>query len=215
MYVDWWTGRIAGGLNTNLKPQTADNFEIGIKENSSKYLNVEANYYIMDTKNELYYDSVNNRNEVHHHTMHQGLEAKMRGNLFDCVLPFATYTYQKAYFIGEAFAGNTIPMVPKHKFSVGIKYVYKDCVAVIYEADFVGPKYFANDLQNSMPQMKQYAVHNIRFSYYKYGFEVFGAINNILDAEYSEYGALDWSLTRPGYYPSPRLNASMGLRIGF
>jgi outer membrane receptor protein involved in Fe transport len=57
-------------------------------------------------------------------------------------------------------------------------------------------------------------TNNIKLSYHKEGFEVHAAINNIFGVEYSEYGSLSWNRT-PGYYPSPRLNASMGLKYRF
>lgn len=215
LYVDYFSGLVAGGLNLDLKPQVANNYEIGIKENSSKYLGINADYYIMDIKNEIYYDSVTNKNAVHHHTIHHGLELETDFYLKDGLHAFCNYTYQKAFFVGEAFAGNEIPFVPRHKLSAGLKYTFRDCVDVVYSVNYVGERRFVNDLQNNMPRLKAYMTHDIKFAYKKFGFEIYGAVNNIFDADYSEYGALDFTLTRPGYYPSPRMNAVAGVRYSF
>lgn len=214
MYVDWFSGLIAGGLNTSLKPQTANNFEFGIKEHSSKYVNVNANYYIMPVRHEIYYDSVANQNTNYARTMHRGFELDVDLVVFDTIRAFINYTCQQAYFEGGSYAGHAIPMVPRNQISTGLKYTYMNCFEVVYNINYVGPRRFANDLQNSSPQLKEYMTNNIKFSYRKEGFEVHAAINNIFDAEYSEYGVLSGNRT-PAYYPSPRLNASMGVRYRF
>ena len=215
MYIDYFSGLIAGGLNTSLVPQTENDFEIGIKEHSSKYINIEANYHIMPVRHVIYYDSVTNQNTNYSKTMHSGLEIDTDVMIFDCIRAFLNYTLQQAYFVGGPYAGCTIPMVPRNQISTGFKYTFKDCFDVIYEINYVGPRRFANDLQNRQPQLKEYMTNNIKFAYRKHGFEVHAAINNIFDVEYSEYGALDWTLTRPGYYPSPGINASVGVKYSF
>ena len=214
-YVDSFSGLIAGGLNTGLKPQTANNYEFGIKEYSSKYLNLTADYYVMDVKNELYYNPSTYKNSVYHQTMHHGLELQLDTYFLDSIHATASYVFQKAFYVGGSFAGNSIPMVPSHKFSVGFNYTFMDCVTFGYLANFVGDRWFANDLKNDMPKLKAHVVHDIKLAYNKYGLEVYGAINNLLDAEYSEYGVLDMSLTRPGYYPSPGRNFSVGVKYKF
>ncbi|MFH1305807.1 MAG: TonB-dependent receptor, partial [Candidatus Omnitrophota bacterium] len=215
LYIDYFSGLIAGGLNLNLKPQIAQTYEVGIKEGSSKYLDLKADYYISDLKNELYYDAVTNQNSVYHHTIHHGLELEGRAFILDSIRAFANYTYEKAFFVGGTFAGNTIPLVPRHKLSVGFEYTLADCFRFQYAANYVGTQWFVNDLQNNMPKMKQYLTHDIKMSYQKHGFEVFGVINNVLNADYSEFSVLDWSLTRPGYYPAPRRNFSVGVNYKF
>ncbi|MFH0764209.1 MAG: TonB-dependent receptor [Candidatus Omnitrophota bacterium] len=215
LWVDSYGNVISGGLNLGLEPQTANNYEIGIKENSSKYINVNANYHIMDVNDELFYDPLVWQNSIYNHTLHHGLNLETDFYLLDCVRAFFNYTYQRALFVGDKLAGNEIPLVPRNKISTGIKYTLKDCFNVVYSIDYVGARRFANDVRNDMPDLKEHIVHNIKFSYYKYGFEVYGAINNIFNTEYTEYGALDFYLTNPGYYPSPRLNGSMGIRYKF
>ena len=214
MYVDWFSGLIAGGLNTKLEPQTANNFEFGIKENSSKYISINANYYIMPVRHEIYYDSVNNQNTNYKDTMHRGLELDVDLLIFDSMRAFVKYTCQQAYFMGGPYAGHAIPMVPRNQISTGVKYTYKDCFDMVYNINFVGPRRFANDLQNNVPQLKEYMTNDIKFSYRKEGFEIHAALNNIFDVAYSEYGSLSWNRT-PGYYPSPRFNASMGVKYSF
>jgi len=213
MYTDWVTGRIAGGLNLDLKPQIGMNYEIGIKENSSKYVGFRANYHIMDVKNELYLKSLPNfqQNSVHHHTIHQGLE--LAGDLYlfeNMVRGFANYTYEKTFFVGDDFAGNEMPLVPEHKFSAGFDLRYEDCFYFTYLATYVGNRFVGNDLRNIEPKLKSYARHDIKISYKKYGLEMFAAINNLANVEYSEYGVMDRVQTSRSYYPAPRRTFLIG-----
>ncbi len=215
LYVDYLSGLIEGGLNLDLKPQVAYNYEIGIKENSSKYIGVKADYYVMDVKNELYYDSITYKNSIYNHTVHHGLELETDFYLLDSIHAFANYTYAKAFFVGGSFAGNEIPLVPRHKFSAGFNYSYMDAFNFNYTFNFIDKRYFINDLTNEMPELKFYTRHDARIAYTLHGLEVFTAINNIFDEEYSEYGVLDFTRTRPGYYPSPRRNFSIGINYKF
>jgi iron complex outermembrane receptor protein len=126
------------------------------------------------------------------------------------------YSFQKAFFVGDTFAGNEVPLVPNHKLSAGVRYTFMDCLTFTYGMDFVGDRYFVNDLQNIQPKMKSYTVHQARVSYKKYGFELFFAVNNIFDTQYSEYGVLDtFTLSMPGYYPAPGRNYTCGLNFSF
>ncbi len=211
---------ILGGLNLNLTPQTGNNYEIGIKENSSKYVSLKADYFIMDLKHELFFNPVAGNyemgeNSVYDHTMRHGLELEAHTYLFDILDCFANYTYQKAFFVGSTFAGCDIPLVPHHKLSSGLNYKLMDCVNVNYVATFVSSRRFMNDQKNLMPSLKSYITHDIKLSYYKYGFEAFGALYNIFDEKYAEQGALDWSRTRPGYYPSSGKNYVIGVNYKF
>ena len=215
LYIDYFSGLVAGGLNTDLKPQTAHNYEIGFKENSSKYIGLKGDFYVMPVKDELYYDPITYKNDIYGNTLHSGLDLEANFYLSDIAKVFGAYSYQKSYFVGGTFAGNDIPLVPKHKFSAGFELTYMDCLNLIFVSTFVGDRYFINDQLNEMPKLKHYLVHDLKMSYKKYGVEIFCALNNILDAEYSEYGALDFTRTMPGYYPSPRRNFTMGMSYKF
>ncbi len=220
--VDYGAGP-TGGLNLNLTPQEGNNYEIGIKENSFKFLAVKAACYIMDLKHELYYDPntiSSNSNSIYDRTMHQGLELEGHLYMIDNLDIFTNYTYQKAFFAGGRYGGNEIPMVPNQKISSGFDYKFMDCIDVNYLINFVGPRRFISDQANVVPSMKSFITHDVKFSYYKYDFEVYGAIYNIFNERYAEQGVLGYnstftSRTDPGYYPSPGTNFVVGTKYKF
>lgn len=208
-------GAVHGGLNLNLRTQTSDNYEIGIKDNSSKYLSVKADYFLIDTRHELFYNPIIFSNAVYDKTIRHGLELEGHTYLLNKLDCFANYTYEKAFFVGSMFAGNTIPLVPHHKLSAGFNYTFMDCFSINYSANFVGARRFTGDQQNFQPPMKAYFTNDVKLSYYKHGFKVYTAMYNIFDERYSEYGVLNSSRTIPAYYPSPGTNYVVGMEYKF
>ncbi len=216
--VDEWYSVIdewGGGLNLNLKPQTGNSYEIGINDNSLKVLAIKADLFLMDLKEEIYFDPTTSFNSVYNHTRHQGVEIECHLYPFEDIDIFTNYTYQNSYFIGGVYAGNEIPIVPKNKISGGMDYRFMDCVNINYLVTFVGSRRFICDQKNLQPPMKSYTTHDIKLSYYKYGLEVYGALYNMFDQKYAEQGVLDRTRTVPAYYPSPGRNFVVGAKYKF
>lgn len=212
--VDWGGGP-TGGLNLDLAPQTGNNYEIGIKDNSFKYAGIKADVFLMDLKNELYFDPMTFANSVYDRTRHQGVEVEGHVYPVNGMDIFTNYTYQNAFFTSSQYAGNEIPMVPHHKISGGFDYKFMDCVTFSYLTTYVGSRWFISDQRNFQPLLKSYITHDIKLSYYKHGLEVYGAIYNIFDEKYAEQGVLDFTRTVPGYYPSPGANFVIGGKYKF
>lgn len=202
-------GTLSGGLNLDLVPQSGMNYEVGIRDHSLKWLKVNADCFLMDTRHELYYDPITFANAVHDHTMRNGVELETHIMPLDALDIYADYTFEKAYYVGPRFAGNEIPMVPTQMLTWGITYTYMDCFDVDYKFNFVGPQRFVSDQLNLNRTLKQYITNDIRLAYHKYGFEVFGKINNIFDFNYSEIGS--WSQ----YYPANGRNFVIGVKQKF
>ena len=208
-------GQQGGGLNLGLKPQVGHNFEIGVKERSSKYLGLEANYFFMDINKEIYLNPVIQQNTNYDHTIHQGFEAEAHGYILDLIDLFLSYTYEKAYFVKGTFAGNEIPMVPRHKLSAGLDLDYMDCLNVNYLMNFIGQRRFISDQGGNVPRLKAYATHDVKISYQKHGLEIYAAMNNIFDEMFSEYGVTNATGSAQNYYPSPGRNYSAGASYKF
>ena len=217
-YMTQWkddAGGVHGGLNLDLRPQTSTNYEIGIKENSSKYLGVKADYFLIDTRHELFFNPIIFSNALYDRTIRHGFELETHAYLINALECFANYTYEKAFFVGGMFAGNDITIVPRHKFSGGFKYTFMDCFNVNYTANFVGLRRSLNDQLNNMPRLKSYLINDIKLSYNKLGLEIYCNIYNIFNEKYSEYATLNSTRTIPAYYPSPGINYVIGIDYKF
>jgi iron complex outermembrane receptor protein len=209
LWAFWiWSG---GGINLDIEPQTGINYEVGVRDNTIKWLKLGADYFIMDSRHELFYDPINFTNAIYDHTMRNGieLEAHLLPQNINSLDLFAKYTYEKAFFIGSHFAGNEIPMVPQHKLTWGISYTFMDSVDINYLFNFVGPRYFISDPLNLSRRMKQYITNDIRMAYHKHGFEVYGSLNNIFDFKYAEIGSYGQ------YYPANGRNYVVGVKYKF
>jgi len=207
MVTPW--GNVNGGLNMDLDTQESMNYEAGVRDHTLKWLKVNADYFLLDTRHELTYDPINFVNAVYDRTMRHGLELETHVLPVDNLDIYANYTYEKAFFVGSHFAGNTVPLVPCHKLTGGIVYTFMDCVDVHYIFRFVGPRYFISDPLNLSRQMKQYITNDIKLAYRKHGLEIYGALNNIFDYEYSEIGS--WGQ----YFPANGRNFVAGVKYKF
>ena len=155
------------------------------------------------------------QNAVYDRTVHQGFELETHLYPVEKLDCYANYTYDKSYFVGSSFAGNDLPMVPRHKFTAGLNYTFMDCVNFQYMANFVGIRRFINDQQARAPRLKSYLTHDVKLSYHKYGLEAYGAINNIFNERYAEYGVSNSAGTQQTYYPSPGTNYVIGVDYKF
>ncbi|MDD5429045.1 MAG: TonB-dependent receptor, partial [Candidatus Omnitrophica bacterium] len=201
------------GLNMDLVPQTGNHFEVGVKEGLLKYFKVNIDYFFDYIKHELFFNPLTYANSVYDTTVRNGMELEAHLCPMDNIDAFARYTYQKAFFVGGPFAGNDIPGIARDKIACGINYTFRDCFRIDYLANIVGPQYFISDQSNSMPKLKTYTTHDLKFSYYKYGLRGYIAIYNLLDEKYSSYGALYG--TTPYYFTSPGRNVTLGVEYKF
>jgi iron complex outermembrane receptor protein len=219
---EWYTSQyvsfgalIAGGLNTDLEPQTGNHYEIGIKDNSIKYMTTTADFYLDDIKHELYYDPTLFTNSIYDRTMHHGFEVEEHIRPVDNLDIFGKYTYQKAFFVGSHYAGDEIPGVPRDKISAGVNYTFMDCFTIAYLANFIGKQRFISDQKNIVPPLKSYTTHDLKLSYIKYGLEMFIGIYNLLDEKYSAYGITNGAGSNQAVYPSPGRNVTLGANYKF
>ena len=60
-----------------------------------------------------------------------------------------------------------------------------------------------------MRMMKYYITNDVRIAYHKFGFEVYGALNNILNDQHSDVGSYGQ------YYPSNGRNFLIGVKQKF
>lgn len=213
---EWYVGRWAGwggtggGLNLDLAPQTGMNYEVGIRDNTLKPLKVTANYFLMDLEDEIFYDPwVSGVNAVYDRTFRHGMEFEAHSSSLENLDIYCRYTYQKAFFVGSHYAGNEIPMVPRHKLAWGINYTFMDSFDINYLATLVGERRFISDQQNIMRKMKRYFVNDLVFAYHKFGFRASFAVKNLLDYKYSAIGSYGQ------YYPSPGRSFVIGFDYEF
>jgi iron complex outermembrane receptor protein len=202
------------GLNTELQPQEADHYELGVKHYYQDIVFVGGNFFHIDVEDEIYYDPFTFTNANYDKTEHTGLELEAKAQPIDTLSVFANYTYTRPRFEGGAYDGNHIPLVPKHNVSLGGSYEIIDGLTFSAVSNYVGSRYKLSDLNNIAPKAKPYFVTDAKLSYAYKGFEVTGGINNVFDEQYAELEGFT-SMNQEYLYPSPERNYFASIRYKY
>ncbi|MBF0215427.1 MAG: TonB-dependent receptor [Candidatus Omnitrophica bacterium] len=220
---DWWTFTtrvFPSTLNTDLEQQTGNNYELGIKDHSFEFFRLNADYYLMNIRNEILLDPytpenpVNDKNVNYPRTTHHGLEFDAKIDIFDKATPFVKYTYEKAFFVGGKYASKTIPLVPENKIVTGVDIAPVDGLDLSYTVNFLGSRYAANDMTNTASRIKSHVTSDISASYEYSNVRIFGAIRNILNQKYLTNATKNFA-GNIAFYPAPGINFECGISVVF
>jgi len=213
--VDEWYNIYTNTLRLDLRPQTGNHYEIGITDNSMKHIKINASYFITDIKHELYLNPSTFTNSIYDRTARNGLELEGHVYPVEALDTYVKFMLQQSRFVGGSYAGNEIPMVPRYKLTGGFEYKIMDCASISYSINYLGDRRFISDMRNLAPKLKPYIVSDIRMGYHKYGMEIYGAIYNMFDEKYSDYGVTNFAGTSQNYYTNPGRNFVIGANYKF
>jgi len=205
----------SGGLNTGLQPQEGKDIEVGIRHEISRQANVTLNDFHHAITNEIYLNPMTYQNSNYDKTTHQGLEAQGEYTFNPQFKLMANYTYTNAVFGKGSFEGNTIPAVPMHKASGGIRWAPDQAFTLNFLVNYVGSMYLVSDQENAYPKMADYVTVDLNASRRWKNMELFAGIDNIFDAEYSEYGVVSVFSSTRNFYPAPGRRFTAGCRLTF
>ena len=103
-------------LNTSLKPQTTQEFDLGIRSNPWHGITGAFTYSKSQNKDEIYFNPLDQANENYDKTDRQGVESTLFFDLTRLTKGLTlnlAYSYTEALFDGGQFGGNRIPLVPQ------------------------------------------------------------------------------------------------------
>jgi iron complex outermembrane receptor protein len=186
----------SGGFNSSLKPQLADNFEVGYK-GSRENIFYEVSLFRIDLEDELipfelaafpdrtFYSNAG-RSE------RNGLETAVNwdnGRGFGIDASFTWSDFEFESFIddnGNDHSGNQQPGLPKQFGYLGFNYLSQNGFSGVLEAVYSGDLY-ANDANTA--EVSSYTVANLRFNIDiengKWLFRTYAGINNLFDESYN------------------------------
>lgn len=200
-------------INTSLKPQRSDDYELGVRYYFSDLIYAHANLFRVDTRDEIFYNSLAFSNEnLDGKTRREGLELRFHGNLTEWLTIGSSYTFTKAKIKGGDFDGRRIPNVPESKITAQMIITPVQDLILSLEGIYVGERPFISDFNNSYGNQEDYTVFNLRIRYKWKKVTIYGDIKNITDEEYSEYGVIKYPGLR-AVYPSPKRNYFVGLTM--
>lgn len=214
-YTGFWGS--GGGLNTDLKHQWANNFELGIRDMSFSWLDADLNIFLMDVKDEIYYDPLTYKNSNYvPTTRHWGIELESQAKMFGGrVRPFVNWTFQDAFFKGGDYSGNKVPFVPNNKVSSGFSLnIIKGLDATI-SMNYLGKCFAISDQANTQAKMNSYATFDFKVDYALKGFKVWFGVKNMFSRRYNAYGVYSSSSNQVGFYPAEERNFIGGMSYEF
>jgi iron complex outermembrane receptor protein len=213
------------GLNDQLDPQRALNFEAGVKGNAGERVRYEAVVYQMKVKDALVPFQVpqsdgreffRNAGE----TRHRGVELALSAVLTRSVVLETAYTYNNFIFIDDgipasAFEGNDLPGVPQHHVFGRLRVQPHKYVSVELEDEYTG-KYFADDANKATNAPANIVDGRVLLDFRTGGTSLrpFIALNNITNEHYNSSVVINAAGAR-FYEPAPARNLYVGATLGF
>jgi iron complex outermembrane receptor protein len=224
-------------LNVHLQPQSSVNLETGLRHKFSDGLKGSLSVFRMDVKDELFFNSTRafiqdpwsgdwywaGQNDNYDRTVHQGVESSLEAKLNDRVTAFGNYTFTDARFSGGTYAGNEIPVVPRHKASAGLKFLLEKDLTANVLGTYVGKRYFYNDQANAYSRLNGYLVADTSLTWSRKDWAITFGVNNVLDRKYAEFagvrvtedGVYGYHIGDKFYFPSPERNFTLKVDYNF
>jgi iron complex outermembrane receptor protein len=182
------------GFNQNLDPQTATNYEVGVKGRLGSRARYDLAIFTMDVEDELvpfdiagttYYENAGK-------SKRNGLEAQLVIEPITNMVASLAYTYSDFEFEdfidddGNDFGGKTIPGIPDHLLNADITYTHANGlysqVSVLYVDEIFANN--ANTVSNN-----SYTTADLRLGYTRFfgpwEFSPFIGVNNLFDKQYN------------------------------
>jgi len=185
-----------------------------IKPESILEISTDISYILRKSVSEIYFNSTGGplgfgQNQNYDKTVHQGLESSLDAKLNDWLTFFGNYSFTKAYFDGGQYDKNEIPMVPRHKGSLGLRLLLPKNITFNITGTYVGQRYFLNDQANTFSRLNGYMLADTNLSWRYKDLTLTLAINNLFNKLYSEFAGVTVSSGVKFYYPSPARNFSL------
>lgn len=185
----------AQGFNDQLQPQLARNYEAGLKGKLDTGLEYRLSaFYIQLQQERLPYELSSSPGRVFYRnagrSRRQGVEAWLQwvpGERWKGRLSYTFSDFQyEAYEVGGAvFDGNALPGIPRHAGSAMVRYRYLPKGQIVAEGRYLSDLY-ADDANTAVAEgfvdLQLRAVYQWPMGWGH--LEVFGGINNLLDARY-------------------------------
>jgi iron complex outermembrane receptor protein len=211
------------GAVPDLEPQESNAYELGAKLESGR-VGAGVALYRMDVEDEVIFDPFvvppgaffPGANQNFDEVQHQGVELSLDATAIEGWLQvYGSYTFDdveiQEHRATPAFEGKEMPMIPRHRGTLGVQVLLPYGFEVAANGNIVGSRYPSNDFANAGPQLDTYGTADFFFTWrprlggHLEGFLTF-AIRNATDEEYESFGA---DFSGPGFtvpqvfYPAP------------
>jgi iron complex outermembrane recepter protein len=219
--VDEYIRLADGKIFTDLKHETQQGYEAGVRWDISGKLLVELRGFMFKVDDEIVWsgDFMTGRNRNLRETEHKGADLDLSYKVLEQVKFFGSAGYTRARIISGEYKNKTIPMVPKWKAHAGIELGRFSGLLFRLQNNYVGKKYYGDDFSNTRQKMSAFSTWDAYLSYEYKRIELFAHAMNIFGEKYSDYGYVmeDWMTGQNvfSYYPQPKQEYMIGVRCRF
>ena len=211
-----------GGLNPDIEPQKAVNYEIGVKGQALRRLRYELALFFIDLEDELISFEENGRTFFRNagESRRYGVELGLGLQVFEGLRASLAYTYLNAEFDeflkdGVDLEGNEVPGLPPHQVHAEVFYQHPlgfyGGLDILYVSDFYVTD--ENDEENDA-----YTVANLRLGYEhlweNWLIAPFLGVQNLFDEKYNANVRIN-AFGGRFFEPAPELNVYGGLNVAY
>ncbi len=217
--TDEFYSTFGAGLNAGLQQQQEMDYELGLRDNTFKPLELAGNLFLSDIKDEIYVDPFTGDNSNYDSmTRRYGVETESSLRLFEKrwynAKPFFNLTVQKPYFKGGPTANKTIPLVPTFKYSTGVVAEPIKGLTISTELNHLGQQFAINDQANESPELKGFTVTDMKVRYNWRWATAWISLTNLFNKKYSEY-SVSYGPGTDYYYPAQGRNLVTGFSLEY
>ena len=176
------------GVVAQLEPQTSHDREIGADLTLGR-----ASYrlaaYEMKINNEIHFDPITFSNVNLPPTRRYGFESEGKWQLTPGLSAFANYTHAVSRFREGPFAGNSVPLVPRHSANAGATWQFMPRTRLNAVANYVADQVFGGDETNTFGRkMPGYTLIDLKLNHETAGWLLSAGVKNLLNRKYFSYG---------------------------
>ncbi|MEJ2471590.1 MAG: TonB-dependent receptor [Desulfuromonadales bacterium] len=201
-------------VNTELDAQTSDDFEVGLRFQPDDSLALGLNLFHIRTRDEIFFNPAAFANEnLDGDSLRRGVEFSF-AKTFRTLRLSGSYTFRDTEVDGGQYDGRELPNVPQHQASLGAEIDLGEKFRLGLTGTYVGERRFISDFTNSHDNQEEYLLASGKLTYLFEQGTAFLAVDNLLDQDYAEYGALNF-MDEEGVYPSPGIHFVAGINLTF
>jgi iron complex outermembrane receptor protein len=213
-----------GGINDDLKTQTAISYELGIKGQIANRLQYEAALFQIRVDDELvpYVENFQTFHENADRSTRRGFEFGAVYEPIEGLVATIAYTYSDFEFddfksrSGGRFDGNEIPGVPRHLLHAALSYTHPIGFYGEWRMQFVDDRYADN--ANSA-KADAYVSADLRLGYEhrvaNFELSPFIGINNLFGKQYTDNLRINDTANRRFFEPAPKRTFYGGIQISY
>ena len=193
-----------------LRPQTGDNFEIGLKFAHDRASGAVV-IYQLDLANEIAFDPTSFANVNLPDSRRRGVNTNLQLKL----APRLSADVSVSHVDAELRGGGQIPLVAELHGQISLRLAASDRLELSAQALAADSRAVGGDTDGSSPDLPGYGVLNLGARWRQDGLELGLTVNNVLDREYVSIGFEDGFTGAVSYFPMPGVHARLRLRYAF